>query len=580
MENKPTRIFAKSLRTEVDSITPEMYAGHPRAQEISELVAYVKDAYSRSVPDVFALICPFKCLRELEFPPHLMEKMTTFEALKDYGESTQLSDLTISHDIYGFEHRLNVPKVRSNLQHFIEDAVLLKGCLEQGILILDKKDMVIPPGYLNEKTLQDFGAVFPADPDAFFAENFESNPFLARALYSTVLNMTERDKPDDISKIFTGIAIYLLTRDKEIIPPRKTVDWETFLGRLNNTTPGVVEEHFNSRNLGFSSCSKYNIHKLYWTVCVCCALAHALKKELLENYTKEYTVINPSDKGLIKNLADFKNAKYISLTEEERKIHDNYYTLPVFRANAKRKCTSMALWKLPGHCIWEASKGKEALFLKGATPKTGTWIFDLKPYHSEAAMLVKKYAESPEEWTPALHNFHQKIHADLTKLIGQCFMLSWPRMIVQDVVNFQNEYRFFIVNGRIVRGTPVRRADDIFDRQSPGCKKIEPFSCLHHDGHDRVPDRTRPARYTRLVRRILKSLRLSYNYNEGVWRRITNNLNLVIDIGEDENGVAMPVEFNSLYYAGTYGVDVMAECVGKVFETYEASLQKKDEPSG
>lgn len=217
---------------------------------------------------------------------------------------------------------------------------------------------------------------------------------------------------------------------------------------------------------------------------------------------------------------NIKKCNHISI--KNHNLYNCYWRYNFFKKYAKRFFIEVTRIDLGATCLAMKELGHNEVFIKHTRQKYGVWKISLNDCNTIMEM-------------------NQKLLATLKQAIEIPGLNASP-FIIQPIINFRNEYRFFITNGKIIKGTPVRRMDNIFDGSDD--YRIEPFICLHHDGHDRIPNREIPARYTRYVRRMLEDANKDAP---------TANLHMVIDMGMDEHGEIYPIEVNSLLNAGRYG---------------------------
>lgn len=210
------------------------------------------------------------------------------------------------------------------------------------------------------------------------------------------------------------------------------------------------------------------------------------------------------------------------ISTNNRNIYNCYWRYTFFKKHAKRFFIEVTRADLGATCLAMKELGHNEVFIKHTRQKCGVWKISLNDCNTIMEM-------------------NQKLLATLKQAI-EIPGTNFSPFIIQPVINFRNEYRFFITYGKIIKGTPVRRMDNVFDGSDD--YRIEPFICLHHDGYDRVPNREIPARYARYIRRMLEDAKKD-DYNA--------NLHMVIDMGMDEHGEIYPIEVNSLLNAGRYG---------------------------
>lgn len=196
----------------------------------------------------------------------------------------------------------------------------------------------------------------------------------------------------------------------------------------------------------------------------------------------------------------------------------SYWKKNPFYKFANRPIVETNIYHLISVCMVFKKQNKQKLFIKHTAPKTGVWAIDISHIntYNEMKILIEKQ----------LGNLLYIENANN----GNAF-------IVQPYINFRNEQRFFIVNSEIIKAVPVRRKDCVFDDTS---EIIIPYTCFKHDNYERVKDIEKTKKYNEFVLKMMADNK-NYKYN------------IVIDIGEDENGNIYPIEINSLINAGRYG---------------------------
>ena len=151
-----------------------------------------------------------------------------------------------------------------------------------------------------------------------------------------------------------------------------------------------------------------------------------------------------------------------------------YWLNPGFLRSAGRTMATCTLQSLPGVLAGMAAEGHSRVFVKAAAPKVGVWTLELPPRCSaDAAARVAASA----------------IGTGLEDCGAEGFL-------VQGFVPFHLEMRFFVIGGLIREAVPVRRLDTVHER-TPGPGRIDPRTCLAHDGAPAVHDRARAAAYAR-----------------------------------------------------------------------------------
>lgn len=222
-----------------------------------------------------------------------------------------------------------------------------------------------------------------------------------------------------------------------------------------------------------------------------------------------------------------------------------YWNLAAFERNAGRSITQIPngealdylelfAWRMP------ITTAETFLFAKSTSAKRGTWRLRLLRHERRADIRLRLAVEEPD-FLDAL--------ADTGGRHGILFQPYQP---------LRDEYRFAVVDGRVVAGAPCRRLDTVHDRWTRG--RFAPWMADHHDALDIVPNRSKVAAYVRVARRIAKEI-ADERHDEPRHHRMENvhytrTRDFVLDIGTRiSDGAIVPIELNSLTYAGLYALD-------------------------
>ena len=215
---------------------------------------------------------------------------------------------------------------------------------------------------------------------------------------------------------------------------------------------------------------------------------------------------------------------------------DSYYETNWFILNAGRDSRTVSLSNVPNMLMayWLAGRGR--LFLKSTSSKHGIWPVTLPS--SDAADIT------PGRLMGMLLDSFPDGRLLRAPDSGE------PQFIVQDFIQFADEYRCFVVDGRLAGGTPVRRADTQHAWRLTGKRegRFRPFMCADREADGPRHERARTAAYARAARRLVAAVSA-----EG------GNVpsDYVLDLGTDvATGKIIPVEMNGLSAAGLYGFPV------------------------
>lgn len=220
-------------------------------------------------------------------------------------------------------------------------------------------------------------------------------------------------------------------------------------------------------------------------------------------------------------------------------LYNGYWDFKPYQNKAQRTIQDvLSMQYIPSALCLMKRMGHTRAFLKNTKQKHGVFCLDL--YDTEHEMCV-----------------------ELVRKMGLQAIEGTHKYLIQNIINFQDEFRFFIIGGKILKGIPVRRKDTVLDDDG---HHISPYICKHHDNHDRVyaPDVT--SKYAELVQSMLEDFE-QYNALSGYGISL---LNCVIDVGRDEHGVIRPIEINSVTRAGSYGYNYSGY-MKAIFDVWMAS---------
>ena len=209
-----------------------------------------------------------------------------------------------------------------------------------------------------------------------------------------------------------------------------------------------------------------------------------------------------------------------------------YWEFKSFVRCSGRKMEVCMFGDLPGVLARMSGVGHVRAFVKAAEPKVGVWNVEL-PQGCSTAAAARIAAGA--------------IGIDMEACAAKGFL-------VQGYVPFHDEMRFFVVGGLIREAVPVRRGDTVHER-TPGPGRIDPRTCLSHDGAPSVPDRARAAAYARAARRVIASM--SGEVPRGDY---------VLDMGTGFDGEILPIEINCIARSGMYAADARRILRGMAME--------------
>lgn len=241
------------------------------------------------------------------------------------------------------------------------------------------------------------------------------------------------------------------------------------------------------------------------------------------------------------------------------KIADSYWKLPVFIHYANRFIASCATPALPHALLVMKRHGHNKAFVKAIQTKRGFWTVDIRNVYTLQDAHMKVAEVIGEEWVLPPH--------------GSGSTFSNSTFMIQPFVEMKNECRVFVVNGKVVAGVPVRRADSVYDAQGDGIFDIR--KCIGHDNHPAVIDKELMKRYEEFAHQVASECSLT---------------EYVMDIAEDQFGKPFLIEFNELSRAGLYSCDperimwplieAQLERIVNTIEIDKAYTNVKDNPDG
>ena len=163
------------------------------------------------------------------------------------------------------------------------------------------------------------------------------------------------------------------------------------------------------------------------------------------------------------------------------------------------------------------------------------------------------------------HNFGSRLSGEqFDDLIEYWKSTNIKSFVVSNLIEMQNEYRIFVINGRPVAATPCFRNTTPFNAWEKG--RFDPRLCNGHSAEDvfmSQESRNRVALYAKFIRNFCKELKIKY----------PDQKSFVIDVAysKDANsgqGGVVPIEVNSVTWSGAYQLDfrrVCAAIAGKVY---------------
>lgn len=138
------------------------------------------------------------------------------------------------------------------------------------------------------------------------------------------------------------------------------------------------------------------------------------------------------------------------------------------------------------------------------------------------------------------------------ELLNYWRKMEMPALMVSDVIDMQNEYRIFMIDGRPVTASPCYRNSTPFDAWQNG--RFDPRLCIGHSARETLyskETRSRVARYAQFARQFGREIKQAY----------PDIKNYVLDVAwcEDKQCV-VPIEINSITWSGAYQINMHRLC--------------------
>ncbi len=238
-----------------------------------------------------------------------------------------------------------------------------------------------------------------------------------------------------------------------------------------------------------------------------------------------------------------------------------YWLLPSFLAHCGRRVVETTGGRhLTLALLDMARQGVRRAFAKSASHKGGTWVVSLDGVRTVHDVTVAlSLATGP--------GFLDLVGAPSTPgrgLRGSGAAALAGRIVLQEAVGFAFEYRFFVVDGRVVAGTASDRRATVLDAWGRG--RLDPRVAALRDPPGKVAsgsfDRGRTgtvearrlvARMARALRDMLRAMRDDHVAVTFLDRAFTVDYGA---IGADpDDAIVEPIEVNTFRNSGLYAVD-------------------------
>lgn len=150
-------------------------------------------------------------------------------------------------------------------------------------------------------------------------------------------------------------------------------------------------------------------------------------------------------------------------------------------------------------------------------------------------------------------------------LLKYWYKTDMKAFVVSPIVDMQNEYRMFVINGRVAAASPCFRNSTPFDAWDNG--RFDARLCHGHSAYETFVNRERVAKYAKFARKFTKEMKNLH----------PNITSYVLDVAwnEDLNDV-IAIEVNTVSFSGAYQIDFRRVCsaiANKPF--YYSEINKK-----
>lgn len=134
-------------------------------------------------------------------------------------------------------------------------------------------------------------------------------------------------------------------------------------------------------------------------------------------------------------------------------------------------------------------------------------------------------------------------------LLQYWYDVDMKALVVSPIVDMQNEYRMFIVNGRVAATSPCFRNSTPFDAWENG--RFDARLCHGHSAYDTFLNRERVAKYAKFARKFTEEMREKHPNIDAY----------VLDVAwNDDLKEVIAIEINTVSFSGAYQVDFRRVC--------------------
>jgi hypothetical protein len=134
-------------------------------------------------------------------------------------------------------------------------------------------------------------------------------------------------------------------------------------------------------------------------------------------------------------------------------------------------------------------------------------------------------------------------------LLKYWYDMDVKAIVLSPVVDMQNEYRMFIINGKVAATSPCFRNSTPFDAWENG--RFDARLCHGHSAYETFINRDRVAKYAKFARKFTQEMRAKYPDVDAY----------VLDVAwNDDLKEVIAIEINTISFSGAYQIDFRRVC--------------------
>lgn len=127
--------------------------------------------------------------------------------------------------------------------------------------------------------------------------------------------------------------------------------------------------------------------------------------------------------------------------------------------------------------------------------------------------------------------------------------LDIKAVVMSPIVDMKNEYRMFVINGKVVAGSPCFRNSTPFDAWNNG--RFDARLCHGHSAYETFINRERVAKYAKFARKFTQEMRQEHPEISAY----------VLDVAwNDDLNEVIAIEVNTVSFSGAYQIDFRRVC--------------------